>query len=345
MKAAVFYGPGSVKVVERDKPEPGQGEVVVKNVVALSCGTDLKMFMRGHPKAKPPVVMGHEFSGVVESIGDGVNLVKHGDRVVAVNSAPCGHCVYCKLGNPNLCENLDESILGFGIDGAYAEYVKLPQRVASFNLYKIKDGVEYLEAAMLEPLSCVVRAHRLVHIDVGDAVAVIGSGPIGLFHIMLSGLRGAGKVVAIDVVEERLDFAARLGADITINASKEDAVQRVKDLTDGLGADVVVEAVGRTDTWERSLNLARKGGSVILFGGCPSGTSANFDTYKVHYGELTVVGSFHHTPQDVIRALRLIESKKLRLRDLVTGEVKLDNILDVFHRLKEGKDIKIAIRF
>lgn len=346
MKAAVFYRPGDVKVEDLEKPEPSPGEVIVKNKVALSCGTDLKMFLRGHKVlARPPMIMGHEFSGVVESVGEGVDWVESGDRVAAVNSAPCGHCMYCKLGRFNLCENLSKTMLGFGIDGAYAEYVRLSPELARLNLYKLKNGIDHDEAAMLEPLSCVVRGHRLLSLDVGDTVVVVGAGPIGLFHVMLSSLRGAGRIVTVDVVDERLDFSRRFGADVTANASKEDVARKVKDLTDGYGADVVIEAVGRTETWEQTISYVRKGGAVMFFGGCPSGTSVSFDTRMVHYGELTLMGSFHHTPQDVSRTLRLIESGRLKLGEMITAETRLENIVEMFQRLKEGKDIKIAIRF
>jgi len=345
MRAAVFYGPGDIRVEDVPKPEPGPGEVVVRNLVALSCGTDLKTFLRGHPYMHPPRIMGHEFSGVVDSVGEGVDWVKPGDRVVAVNSAPCGHCRYCKLGRFNLCENLDETLIGFGVDGAYAEYVKLPPRIVTFNLYKLSSNIDPTVAAQLEPLSCVVRGERLIDPDLGDTVVVIGAGPIGLYHIQVSRLMGAGTVIAVDVVDERLDYAARFGADVTLNPLRVDVVEKVKSLTGGYGADVVVEAVGKPETWEQAVKLVRKAGTVMFFGGCPSGTTVTLDTYTIHYGELRILGSFHHTPQDVSRTLKIIESGRLRLREMVTGEIRLEEIKEMFERLKQGRDIKIAIRF
>lgn len=345
MKAAVFYGPGDVRVEDVEKPSPGPGEVVVKNLVALTCGTDLKTYLRGHPFSKPPVIMGHEFAGIVESVGEGVTWVKPGDRVVAVNSAPCGHCIYCKLGRFNLCENLGETIIGFTVNGAYAEYVKLPARIVNFNLYHLSEKVDPAVAALLEPFSCVVRGQRLIKIDVGDTVAVIGAGPIGLMHMLLAQMSGAGKIIALDINWERLKFAESLGADVLVNNAEEDPAARIKEETSGIGADVVIEAVGRPETWELSINLVRKGGTLLLFGGPPKGTKASFDTYMTHYGELTIQGSFHHTPQDVVRTLRLIESGKLPLQKLITNEARVDDIVKVFQRLKEGKEIKVAIKF
>ena len=344
MKAAVFHGPGILKVEEVEKPKPGPGEILVKTIVALTCGTDLKTFIRGHPYSKPPLIMGHEYSGIVEEVGEGVDWVKPGDRIVTVNSAPCGHCIYCKLGRFNLCENLMDEIIGFTVDGAYAEYIKVPPRIARFNLYHIPEDLDPVEAALLEPFSCVVRGQRLINIDLGDTVTIIGAGPIGLMHLLLTQVSGAKKSIVIDISPERLNYAKEFGADVVINNREEDAAERVKEETGGLGADVVIEAVGRVETWEQTLSLVRKGGTVLLFGGPPKGTKASFDTYMIHYGELTIQGSFHLTPQDVLRTLRIIESGKLPLRKLITSEARLDEILDVFERLKQGKEIKVAIK-
>ena len=228
MKAAVFYGPGDLRVEEVEKPKPGPGEVLVKTSVALTCGTDLKTYLRGHPYSKPPLIMGHEYTGIVEEVGEGVDWVKPGDRIVTVNSAPCGHCIYCKLGRPNLCERLMDQIIGFTVDGAYAEYVKVPPRVARFNLYHVAEDVEPVEAALLEPFSCVVRGQRLINIDLGDTIAIIGAGPIGLMHLLLAQISGSKKTIVIDISPDRLRFAEELGADVTINNRDENAVERVK---------------------------------------------------------------------------------------------------------------------
>ncbi|MEM4281433.1 MAG: alcohol dehydrogenase catalytic domain-containing protein [Candidatus Caldarchaeum sp.] len=345
MKAAVYYGPGDVRIEDVDKPQAGRGEVVVRNLVTLTCGTDLKMYLRGHPYAKPPMIMGHEFAGIVEEVGDDVHWVKRGDRVVAANSAPCGRCTYCRLGRFNLCENLDETIIGFTVNGAYAEYVKLPPRIVTFNLYHLPDGVEPEEAALLEPLACVVRGQRLVDIQSGDKMAVIGAGPIGLMHLLLAKNAGAGKVIVLDVNWNRLKFAESLGADVVVNSSEENVSSRVFQETDGIGADVVVEAVGLPETWELTQKLVRKGGSILLFGGPPKGTKFSADTYTIHYGEVRVQGSFHHTPQDVFTTLRLIGSKRLPLKRLITGRAELKDIVTVFDALKQGKEIKVAITY
>ncbi len=345
MRAVVFYKPGDVRVVDVEKPTAGPGEVVIKNVVALTCGTDLKMYLRGHPYVKPPIIMGHEFSGIVEEVGEDVSSVQVGDRVVSVNSAPCGTCIYCRVGRYNLCENLEDTIIGFSVNGAYAEYVKIPSRIVKYNLYRIPINLEYEVAALLEPFSCVVRGYRIVHINAGDTVTIIGAGPIGLMHMLLARHSNIDKLIIIDISWDRLKFAEKLGADVVINAEEENLVQRVKEETGGLGADVVIEAVGRVDTWETALKLCRKGGKVLFFGGPPKGTIISLDTYRVHYEEVSIQGSFHLTPEDVFRAYKIIKSGKLPLKNLITGRAKIDDIVSVFERLKEGKEIKISLTF
>ena len=345
MKAAVFYKPGDVRVEEVEKPAPKSGEIVVRNVVALTCGTDLKMYLRGHPYVKPPTIMGHEFSGVIEEIGEGVSTFQVGDRVVSVNSAPCGTCIYCKLGRFNLCEKLDEYIIGFSTNGAYAEYVKIPSRITKYNVYRIPDNLEHEIAALLEPLSCVVRGHRIIYIDVGDTVAILGAGPIGLMHMMLARNSNAGKIIVIDISWDRLKFAEKLGADVLINPNETDVISRIREETNGLGVDIVIEAVGSPNVWETAIRLPRKGGKVLLFGGPPKGTSINVDTYRVHYEEVMIQGSFHFTPEDVLRAFKIIRSGRLPLKDLITSRAKIEDIVNVFERLKEGKEIKVALTF
>ncbi|MDW8034808.1 MAG: alcohol dehydrogenase catalytic domain-containing protein, partial [Nitrososphaerota archaeon] len=299
MKAVLYHGVGDVRVERVDKPTAGRGEIVVKNMVALTCGTDLKMYLRGHPYVKPPIIMGHEFSGIVDEVGEDVTSIKIGDRVVSTNSAPCGNCIYCKLGKFNLCENLSECIIGFSINGAYAEYVKIPSRIVKHNLYPIPQNLEYEVAALLEPFSCVVRGHRIIKIDVGDTVTILGAGPIGLMHMMLAKSSNAEKVIMVDKSWDRLKFAEELGADVIINGNDEDLLSRVREETNKIGSDVVIEAVGIKDTWENALKIARKGGKILFFGGLPRETIVSLDAYRVHYEEVKLFGSFHFTPEDV----------------------------------------------
>ncbi len=344
MLAVRFYAPGELRAEQVPIPEPGPGELVVKSTVALTCGTDVKMLKRGHPLAKPPQIMGHEFAGKVTEIGDGVDKFKVGMKVVAANSAPCNKCFYCLRHQPNLCERLEERIVGFTWPGAYAEYVLLPDRIVSQNTFQVPDGVELESVASLEPLACVVHGWDLLGSVTGGIVVIIGGGPIGLLHAQLARVNGAQKVALCDVVQDRLEEAKKVGIDITINSARENLSNRVLELTGGRGADVVVEAVGRQETWENALDLTRKGGSVLFFGGCPPGTFVSLETEKIHYGEIGLQGAFHHTPSAVERAFRLIVSGQVAIKPLISHEMPLQNAKEALELMGSGKSLKIALR-
>jgi L-iditol 2-dehydrogenase len=339
--AARFYAPGDLRVEEVDVPKIGKGELLIQNRVALTCGTDLKMFLRGHRLATPPLIIGHEFAGTVDKVGEGVDGFEEGMRVVAANSAPCMSCYYCRIGKPNLCDRLDEVLVGFSSSGAYAEYVRLPARIVKQNTYEIPKDVSFESAAFVEPLACVVHGIELSNIKMGNQVFVIGAGPIGLMHIQLAKVRGARTIVVADLSPERLQRATQLGADQSIAAS--DPVNQVKALTDNRGADVTIEAVGKPETWELAVRASRKGGTVVLFGGCPAGSTASIDTGLVHYGELTLRGVFHHTPSDVREALTLISTGRVRVAPLVTHRMRLTEVEAALRLMQKGTAIKVAI--
>lgn len=344
MLAVRFYKPGQLKAEQVPVPEPGPGELVVKSSVALTCGTDVKMFKRGHPLAKPPQIMGHEFAGTVSGVGSGVENFKMGMKVVSANSAPCNQCFYCLIHQPNLCEHLDESIVGFTWPGSYAEYVRIPERIVRQNTFQVPDGVPLESAASLEPLACVVHGWDLVNRMPGGTAIIVGGGPIGLLHAQLARLNGARQVALCDVVPERLREAEKVGVDVTINSASENLVERVLGLTDGRGADIVVEAVGRRETWESAPGLVRKGGTVLLFGGCPAGTTVSFNAEKIHYGELHIQGGFHHTPSAVERAFRLIVSRQVSIKPLISHEMPLEKAEEALQLMGSGKALKVALR-
>jgi len=299
------------------------------------------MFLRGHRLATPPLIIGHEFAGTVEKIGDGVDGFEEGMRVLAANSAPCMSCYYCRIGKPNLCDRLDEVLVGFSSPGAYAEYVRLPARIVKQNTYEVPKDVPLESAAFVEPLACVVHGIELSNIKTGDSVFVIGAGPIGLMHIQLARIRGAKTVVVADASSERLQRATQLGVDQSITSG--DPVSQVKALTENRGADVTIEAVGKPETWELAVRTTRKGGTTVLFGGCPAGTTASIDTGLVHYGELALKGVFHHTPSDVREALRLISTRQVKVAPLVTHRMKLTEVEAALRLMQKGTAIKVAI--
>lgn len=340
MKAAMLYGVKDLRIEDVEIPKVGLGEVLVKVKAATTCGTDLKIFRRGYVEKviKLPTVFGHEWAGEVVEVGEGLEWPKKGMRIRAGNSAPCLHCTMCQKGKYNLCENM------IWLWGAYAEYIKVPARMVLVNMQEIPQHVSYEEAAITEPLACVLHGAEEANIKPGDTVTIIGAGPIGLLHLLTAKKFGAGRVISIDLVEDRLNFAERLGADETVNAGKEDVVERVRELTGGYGSDVVIEAIGLPSTWEQALKLVRKGGTVLEFGGCPPGTEIKVNTEKLHYGELTVRGSFHATPLHFRKALNLIASRTIDVRPLITRKMKLENIREAFDILMTSKkEIKIAI--
>jgi L-iditol 2-dehydrogenase len=244
----------------------------------------------------------------------------------------------CQKGKYNLCENM------IWLWGAYAEYIKVPARMVLVNMQEIPPQVSYEEAAVTEPLACVLHGVEEAGVKLGDSVAIIGAGPIGLLYLLAVKKMGAEKVLVIDLVEERLSFAEKLGADETINAGKVDVAEAVRKFTNGYGADVVIEAIGLPATWEQALKLVRKGGIVLEFGGCPPGTEVKVNAEMLHYGEVTIMGAFHTTPLHFRKALNLIASETINVKPLITRKMRLEEIREAFEILATSKsEIKIAI--
>jgi len=342
MKAVLFYEPGVIRYEEVYTDEPKQGEVLVKVDTALTCGTDIKTFKRGHPVLiqRTPSGFGHEFSGIVAKTGEGVEDFKEGDRVVAANTAPCLQCYYCKIGRYNLCENLEF------LNGAYAEYITVPERIVRQNLLKIPDHVSFEDAAFTEPLANVVHGFEKTGIEAGQTVGIVGIGPIGLMFVRLAKLRGA-RVIAAGRNPLKLKLAKEFGgADEVIDLRQyPDPEEIIMTMTpEGKGLDAVIEAVGLPEIWERTFNLVRKGGTVHLFGGCKSGTKIQLDTRRLHYDEIKVISVFHHTPKYVKKALDLISNGQIDTQKLITHRMNISNIHEAIQLHNEGKAIKIALK-
>ena len=338
MKEVVYLGPGELSYQDVETPQVGPGELLVKTRAALTCGTDVKTFRRGHHLMQPPMLFGHEFAGDVAEVGEGVVPFHEGMRVVAANSAPCNDCFFCEHGQHNLCDSI---LFNWG---AFAEYVKVPARIVETNLYEIPVDLRYEEAALLEPLACVVLGNEAASISPGDTVVIAGGGgPIGLMHLQLALHNGAGQAVVIDLKDSRLRLAEELGAANTINPARDDPVERVKGLTGGRGADVVIETAGVPEVWQISLELVRKGGTAVMFGGCAGGTQVRVDTDRIHYGELTIKGVFHHKPTTVARALQLLSDRVVKADAFITGRVPLKDTQMALEKVISGEAIKIAI--
>ncbi|MFP3984868.1 MAG: zinc-dependent alcohol dehydrogenase [Candidatus Bathyarchaeia archaeon] len=340
MKAAMLYGVMDLRIQEVERPHIASGEVLVSIKAATTCGTDLKIYQRGYVEKviKLPTVFGHEWSGKVAEVGENVTWPKKGMRVRAGNSAPCLRCKMCQKGKYNLCEDM------LWLWGAYAEYIRIPERMVLVNTQEIPFHVSYEEAAIVEPLACVLHGAEEAGIKLSDSVAIIGAGPIGLLHMLVAKKLGAERVIISDLISERLEFAEKLGADETINAETENVVERVHQLTKGYGADVVIEAIGSPATWEQALKMVCKGGTVLEFGGCPPRTEIKVSTELLHYGEVTLKGAFHATPTHFKKALNFISSGTLNVKPLVTKQMPLEKIHEAFETLANSKsDVKIAI--
>jgi L-iditol 2-dehydrogenase len=340
MKAVLFYAPGDIRYGETARPQAGPGEVLVEIKAALTCGTDLKTYKRGHPVLikKTPAVFGHEWAGVIAELGPGVEGFAVGQRVVAPNSAPCGRCFYCQRDRPSLCEDLQL------LNGAYAEFIAVPARIVQKNLLPIPDGVTFKQAPLIEPLACALHGIERSRIQLGDTVCVIGHGPIGLMLTRLAALKGA-RVIVVGRNPAKLDMARRFGArelvDITVAADPVDAVRSLT--PGGRGVDVAIEAVGLPETWEQAVEMARPGGLVNLFGGCKSGTHIAIDTRRPHYDELEIIGVFHHTPQYIRTALALVASGQIDADALITHEMPLARLEEAFQLMTGGAALKVAI--
>lgn len=339
MWAQMFYKPGDVRFEQIDIPRPNDDEMLVKVRAALTCGTDLKTYRRGHPTIIQhiPSTFGHEFAGDVVEIGRNVTGFKTGDRVVGGNTAPCFHCYFCKKGEYSLCENLEY------LNGAYSEYVVIPKQILKYNYLHIPDGLDYREAALVEPLACAVHGIDNVDIKVGDTVAVIGVGPIGLMFVRLATLRGA-RVVAIDFSDYRLEQSKKFGAVWTINAADSNHPAQVKKLTEeGKGADLVIEATGFPEAWQNAVNMVRPHGQILTFGGTKKGTTFSIDCQKFHYEEIQIKAIYHHTPYHVKRALTLLGSRQVDGKLFITGEYPLSKTIDALESIGRQEGIKYAI--
>ncbi|WP_373532266.1 zinc-binding dehydrogenase [Vampirovibrio sp.] len=344
MKAALFYQPNDVRYEDTPIPILSPGELLIKVESALTCGTDVKCYRRGHPLLLKhfPSPFGHEFSGVVVKVSPVAGQAPRfqvGDRVVAANSAPCYQCFYCAKGQTNLCDHLDL------LNGAYAEYIKIPAQIAQYNTYTLPEHLPFQIAAFSEPLAVCLHGLAQSNVQPGDQVAVMGLGPIGQLMVRAAKLKGA-RVTAIARTVHKLALAQSFGgADQVVNLSdvNDNEAIRQKFTEDGRGFDIVIEAIGKPETWEKAVGLVRKGGTVNLFGGCPGGSQVSFDTRRLHYDEIKLVSSFHHTPTQFKAALDLLSKGDIDPRPLITDTLPMAQFEAALQQVEAGQAIKIAL--
>ena len=346
MTAAVLRGKEDLRIEHVSVPVAGPGELVLRVGAALTCGTDLKVYRRGYHAKMLTLdrLFGHELAGIVEQVGEGVTSFAAGDRVVPLNSAPCDDCFFCCNNQQNLCDDLLFN------NGAYAEFIRIPARIVAKNTLRIPTSMPFEHAALTEPLACVIHGLEESHTHAGQTAIVLGAGPIGLLFIHAASLEGL-NVIAVVKRKDQIATARRFGAEQVVRISDvSDPVAATRALTpEGRGADVVFEAVATPEAWQWAVQMARKGGLVNLFGGPPAGTTVALDTNLIHYSDLTLKASFHHTPATARRAFELLASGRFRCQDFITGATTIEELPEVFKgmltRTAEGiaPEIKTAV--
>lgn len=340
MRTLRWYAPEEIRLDEIPLPVPGPGEVLVKIGAATTCGTDFKTFRRGHPRLikAVPAPFGHEMAGTVAATGDGVSRFQVGQRVVVGNSAPCGACFYCAKKDFSLCENL------LFLNGAYSEYLLVPEPIVKLNLYPIPDSLPFTVASLSEPLACVLHAFERVNPQAGEKVLLIGAGPMGVLFVQLAQIYGT-PLVALARDKKKLANLKELGAKAIVSLTEDpDPKTMVRNLlNEGRGADIVIEAVGLPETWELAVDLVRPGGRVCFYGGCAKGTEVKLDTYRLHYEALQLFGVFHHTPDYFAKAVEWLAQGKIQPKGLVVGEVALQDYQKLFQKGMKSNPLKYAV--
>jgi len=341
MQAAILHGREDIRIESVPVPKAAVGELILSVGAALTCGTDLKVFRRGYHARMivPPALFGHELAGTVVEAGKGVEDFAPGDRVVALNSAPCGACYFCERGQENLCDDLLFN------NGAYAEFIRIPARIVAKNTLHVPAHVPLEHAALTEPLACAVHGLEDSHPHPGATVAVIGGGPLGLMILHVAALAGC-ETIAIVRHDGQVEAAKQLGAAHVVQTSSiRKAIKDTRALTpNDRGVDVAIEAVGVPEAWEEAVEMVRKGGTVNFFGGCAVGTRVTLDTNRIHYSDITLRATFHHTPAICRKALDLIAGGRFQAGAFITGHAHLYELNRVFEKLmNRSSEIKTAI--
>ena len=330
MRAAVLRGQEDLRIEDVPVPVAGPGELVLRVGAALTCGTDLKVYRRGYHAKMLTLdrLFGHELAGTVVQVGQGVTAFSVGDRVLPLNSAPCDACFFCRNHQQNLCDDLLFN------NGAYAEFIRIPSRIVEKNTLHLPGGLPFEFAALTEPLACVIHGLEESAATSGQTAIVLGAGPIGLLFIHAASLLGL-RVIAVVKRNDQIATARHFGAGQVPRISDvPDPIAAARALTpEGRGADIVFEAVATPEAWQWAVQMARKGGLVNLFGGPPSGTTVALDTNLIHYSDLTLKASFHHTPATARRAFELITSGRFRAQDFLTGTATIEDLPNVFLRM------------
>ncbi len=343
MKAAVLKGPNILEMSDIAMPQAQPGELILRVKAATVCGTDLRILTGRKTKGvRFPSIIGHEFAGEVAEAGEGVGLFKVGDRVCMDPVIPCLSCAYCKNGHENVCQN--RQAMGYEFDGAFAEYIRIPAiALRSGNVFRMPDSMSYEAAALAEPLACCINGQRNAGVKMGDSVVILGAGPIGLMHAALARLSGARQVIVSEPNGLRRQAAVDRGVDHVCDPSSESLLDFVRSRTDGLGADVVILAIGVPQLANDALSLVRRGGRVNLFAGFSSGDMSSIDVNLIHYNELVVTGASALSRRDYELAMNMLASGKIDANMLITHRYEVADSLSAFQEAGSGRALKVAI--
>lgn len=344
MKAAVLQAPNDLRLADIATPDAAPGELVLRVRAATVCGTDLRILTGRKTKGvRFPSVIGHEFAGEVVQAGAGVTQFKAGDRVCMDPVIPCRACAYCKSGRENVC--LHRQAMGYEFDGAFAEYIRIPAiALASGNVFRMPEGMSFEAAALAEPLACCINGQRNAGVQLGDSVVILGAGPIGLMHAALARAAGARQVIVSEPNAARRQAAAERGVDHVCDPAGTSLAEFVKARTDGLGADVVILAIGVPQLANEALTIVRRGGRVNLFAGFSAGDMSSIDVNLIHYGELIVTGASALARRDYELALNLLASGRIDAGTLITHRYEVADSLAAFDEAGSGRALKVAIR-
>ncbi len=345
MKAALLRGIEDLEFSEDfPKPKPGKGELLVKVRACAVCGTDIKVYHYGHRLIQFPRITGHELSGEVVEVGEGVSGLFPGDRVQVAAAIPCGECYYCQRGWQSMCANL--TAIGYHYDGGFAEYLLVPEKALRNGcVNRIPQGLSFDEAALAEPLACCINGQEISRVGFGDTVLIIGAGPMGCLHAQLARIKGAKRIFISEVDEERLESVAFTGADRLVNPLKENLAQVIKEENEGRLADQVIVAAGSAPAQIQALEVVAPRGTINLFGGLPKSQSTlTLDTNLIHYGELKVVGTHGSSPRHNKLALQVLASGAIKGRDYITGTFTLAQIKEALAFAESRKGLKVIVK-
>ncbi len=343
MKAAIYQGINKMTVEDIAKPEIQPGTVLIKVKACAICGGDLRTFRHGHAAIKPPIVLGHEIAGEIVEIASDVTTYSVGERVIVAPGIGCGTCSYCSSGWQNMCYT--RKTIAHHYNGGFAEYVLVPAGgVRVGNINRIPAEVTYLEASLAEPLACVLNAQEVMNIGLGDSVAIIGAGPIGIMHAEAARARGAGKVFLINRSPRRLEESKSFGFDGYIDLSSTDGVKAVMELTNGLGANVVIVTAGTPEAQVLGINMASKMGKVCLFAGLPKDQPMiTIDANYVHYRQIAIYGAFSSAPRHNALALEMIRSGKVSAKKILSHLVTLDKIREGMDLVRDRSGLRVSV--